>query len=249
MASYLYAIVRDDAAGKVDLQARGIDGAPIRAVSGAGLRGLVSTVDAEQFARTREGGDADLRWLEAVARAHDDVVRAIAGRTPTVPLRLGVVCHDDDAVADRLRETADVVSGLLDRVAGHEEWGVKIFAAAPSRQPVPSATPTSGTAYLQQRREALRRDAQASNVGVAEAEHVVTELLSLAAALRRHPPQDPRLSGARAPMVANVAFLVRTVDRDRFCDRARRLQEEQPGLDIETTGPWPAYSFTADDAP
>lgn len=249
MASYLYAIVRDEDAARAAIEARGVDGAPVRTVGAAGLACLVSTVDAGQFARTRDGGDADLRWLEAVARAHDDVVRAVASRTATVPLRLGVVCSDDDAVVDRLHETADVVSGLLERVAGHEEWGVKMFAASPRRQPVLSSAATSGTAYLQQRRQALQQDAQASDAGVAEAERVLTELSSLATAARRHAPQDPRLSGTRAPMVANVAFLVRTADRDNFCQRVRRLDDEQPGLEIVTTGPWPAYSFTAEDSP
>lgn len=76
----------------------GVAGAFVRLVRRAGLVAAVSDVPGEDFAEdTLKRHLEDLEWLEAVARAHHEVVAALAGRTTVLPLRLATVYRDDAA--------------------------------------------------------------------------------------------------------------------------------------------------------
>lgn len=243
VASYLYAV----ALAQPPLDGLiGIESAPVRCVDADGLTGLVSTVDADEFSDAALARNLqDAVWLEGIARAHDDVVRAAAAAVTTVPLRLGVVFDDDDAVVGRLREQDDTLRGVLHRVDGHDEWGVKMFSVADERRDAPAAAATSGTAYLQQRRQALRDRETAAEADAAQADAVFRELADVAAAARRYPPQDPRLTGSSAPMVLNASFLVRRTDHDTFRSVVDRLSGASPAGSLVLTGPWPPYSFAS----
>ena len=66
----------------------GVGGTPVRAVRAAGLAAVVATVGLEEF------GEAPLRrnlenlaWLDATARAHHQVIQALADAGPVVPMR------------------------------------------------------------------------------------------------------------------------------------------------------------------
>ncbi|WP_405434795.1 GvpL/GvpF family gas vesicle protein [Micromonospora sp. NBC_00617] len=86
--------------------------------------------------------------------------------------------------------------------------------------------------------------AAAVAAGRAGAVHVA--LCEVAVAGRRHAPQDRRLSGVPAPMALNGAYLVDTAALPRFTDLVGALGSRHPGLRLELTGPWPAYSFVAE---
>ena len=64
---------------------------------------------------------------------------------------------------------------------------------------------------------------------------------------RLHPPQSAQLSGRSESMVLNAAYLL---DDDRaagFAAAVEALSDRHPRLRLELTGPWPPYSFTAQD--
>jgi hypothetical protein len=183
--------------------------------------------------------------LERTAREHDEIVQASARLTTTLPLRLATICTDDDSARDRLRRLGDRALALLDRLDGREEWGVKLFATA-ATAPVPeTAGASSGTAYLQRRRQQMVQRDVAADTAVRAADEVYTRLAGVAVDARRHRPQDQRLTGAPLPMVLNAAFLV---DRDRVDDFRAAVAEfaaARPPDSIALTGPWPPYSFAA----
>ncbi|MEU3619104.1 GvpL/GvpF family gas vesicle protein [Streptomyces sp. NPDC006872] len=81
--------------------------------------------DFQETALRRHLGDLD--WLQTVARAHHTVIEALAARTTVLPLRLATVQLDDGRVEAMLSEGADEFSHALRRLAGHLEWGVKIY--------------------------------------------------------------------------------------------------------------------------
>jgi hypothetical protein len=244
VATYLYAITRGGTALDL-LQTRGVDDEPVRLLDDGELACAVGSVSLDEF-----GEDAltqnleDLAWLERVARRHDGVVRAVAQRTATVPLRLAVICRDDESARTRLRALGRRAGELLDRVEGREEWGVKVFAGAVASeaQGTPAA---SGTAYLQRRRQAVAEREDVVAAARRDAEMVFERLAAHAHAAVRHRPQDQRLSGAAAPMVLNAAFLV---DRDKiaeFQSVASEIAAERGPEALVVTGPWPPYSFAS----
>jgi Gas vesicle synthesis protein GvpL/GvpF len=250
-ATYLYAITRRPADGRL-AGLRGVADAPVRALAAGRLECLVSSVDLDEF-----GEDAlrvnleDLTWLERTARQHDDVVRAAARVTTTIPLRLATICADDDAAGQRLAELDGPAGAVLDELDGRDEWGVKVFAVD-DPQPgdvAPAAPGGSGAAYLQRRRSELHRRAARSELAGQAADAVYRQLAECAVRAYRHRPQDQRLSGVAAPMLLNAAYLV---DRQRAEDFRRAVDDlaaARPPEAIVLTGPWPAYSFASVEQP
>jgi len=224
--------------------ARGVDGETLRTVGSAGLTAVVGSVDLESFGE--EGLRRNLNnlgRLESIVRAHHAVIETVNRLGPTVPARLPAVYDDDARVRTMLEERRPALADAVDRVAGRQEWGVKAYAV-PSTAPAPeSSRPTSGTAYLQQRRAAVSARDATRSTALAEAEAVHSSLRPLAAAFRLHRPQEATLTGDSRWMLLNGAYLLDDGLVAAFRETVTRLAEEHPRLDLELTGPWPPYSF------
>ncbi|MCO5997184.1 GvpL/GvpF family gas vesicle protein [Actinoallomurus rhizosphaericola] len=249
---YLYGVAQDLSPDTLrDLP--GVAGAPVRTVADAGFTALVSTVDLEEFGETALRRNLEsLQWLEATARAHHDVVDTVARAAPTAPVRIATVYRDDDRVRELLRERRDELTEVLGRVVGRVEWGVKAYGTAEAAQE-PSggddaANEKPGMAYLRRRRLQQQSREEASRRLAEQAQEIHATLSEHAVASRQHPPQDPRLSGHEGTMILNVAYLLDEDRAETLAAAADELAARMPGVRIELTGPWPAYSFTELDA-
>lgn len=255
-AVWLYAVTPAPAPNGLT-QLAGLRDAPVRVVAGAGLVAVVSSVSRDEV-----GEDAlrrnleDLDWLAMTATAHDAVVAAVARWATAVPVRIATIFDDDDRVRDVLADHRSAFEDTIDLLAGRTEWGVKVYAAPNGTADVSGATPTrapedtvpsgqrSGTAYLLRRRAQLRARETAEHLAARDAGRVHTELGSLAVAVRRHPPQNSRLTGTSANMVLNAAYLVDDARAGHFAEAVSELDAQRPLLHLYLTGPWPPYSFS-----
>ncbi|WP_326824298.1 GvpL/GvpF family gas vesicle protein [Streptosporangium sp. NBC_01756] len=249
VGTYVYAITREPH-GSPPAELTGVGGAPVRTVEHAGLVAYVSTVPLEEFGeeplrRSLE----DLDWIGHTARAHNHVVEAVAETVPTAPVRLVTVYTSEEQVSELLARRHDDFVAVLSRVVGRREWGVKAYAeqeaAAPSTEEESVGGESPGTAYLKRRQASLHNQKDAQRHTVAQAERVHAALAAVAAASLRHRPQDPELSGRAEWMVLNGAYLVDDDRVDEFTAALDALRGQ--GIDLELTGPWAPYSFTALD--
>lgn len=228
----------------------GVAGAPVRLVTSGDLAAAVSPVPSADF---RE--DAlrrhleDLDWLEAVARAHHTVIEALCAHTTVLPLRLATVYLDDARVRAVLRDGAEMFRAGLDRLAGHLEWGVKIYVDTPAEAaaegPGAAADMSPGRAYLLARR-AQRHSRDEAHRAARDAASRVEEIgRELAAGHARHRVQQGRLASGAGENVLNDAFLVARDRAEDFRARVLAAGEGLPGVRIDVTGPWAPYSFAA----
>lgn len=243
---YLYAVTGTDVPDP-DVAA-GVDGSPVRRVVAGGLAAVVSSVDPVRFGEeSLRRNLEDLQWLETTARAHHAVVDATARGGPVAPVRFATVYLDDDRVRAMLGEREAEFTAALDRVRGRVEWGVKGFAVpsdAPAEpEPTPGAGP--GASYLARRLAERKRAARGQEDALAAAEDVHRALSAVAAASRRYPAQDPRLTGRREEMVLNAAYLV----EDDAPLREVVEQHADGPVRLELTGPWAPYSFATLEEP
>ncbi|MFI5488721.1 GvpL/GvpF family gas vesicle protein [Micromonospora echinaurantiaca] len=242
---WLHGVVRDvDPAVLAAIP--GMTGTPVRAVRAAGLSAVVSTAPLTEYGeQALRRNLEDLAWLERAARAHHAVVDALARRGPVVPARLATVHHDDARVAGQLTGRQAELTGLLDRLTGRGEWGVKGYQVpgALPRASEDTGTGGAGAAYLRRRRAQLTAREQGQRIAAEAAAAVHDTLAGYAVAARRHAPQDRRLSGAPTPMVLNGAYLVESARLAGFTALVAALGERHPELRLELTGPWPPYSF------
>jgi Gas vesicle synthesis protein GvpL/GvpF len=254
MATYVYAIARRPAPQRLRGM-RGVSGEPVRSIEHGGLSAIVGSVDPRRFGEEpARGGEEDLRALEGLLRAHHRVVQALAGSTTVLPLRLGTVYRGDERVEALLEDRRAEFETALERIAGRTEWGVKLLvdpavfdADREDREPDAGPAAGAGTRYLLRRRAEERSRQRRLDRAAALADGIHAALDAVAAASRRHAPQDARLSGRRGWMPLNGAYLV-DQGRDReLLAVVRRFDDPERGIHLELTGPWAPYSFTEEE--
>ncbi|MEV5550375.1 GvpL/GvpF family gas vesicle protein [Streptomyces sp. NPDC052309] len=248
---YVYAVCRPFGAA-LQSQLRGVAGDPPRLLNHHGLIAVVSHVPETDFSEEAlRARLEDLDWLAATARAHQQVIDALTVVTTPLPLRMATVFRDDSGVRVMIEEREDDFRRTLDRLEGRVEWGVKVYVEADPESAAQPAQPArraaSGRDYLRQRRMQTRahedRWARAEEL----AARLHETLSSRADDTRLHAPQNPALSGAAGRNVLNAAYLVRRDVSEEFVEMVDRAKDDVPGIRVELTGPWAAYSFAGEE--
>jgi hypothetical protein len=159
---------------------------------------------------------------------------------PVVPFGLCAVFASERGVRTMLAREHAQLSDALRQLRGMAEWGVKAHV---DEAPAPAATrrPASGVEYLARRQ--AERAGRADRGAIVDAMH--TRLSDRAAGAVLCAPQDPRLSGHAGRMALNAAYLVAGSDADAFAEIVRQAADRHrdDGIEVELSGPWPAYHF------
>jgi hypothetical protein len=227
----------------------------VERVEAGGLAALVSAVPRAEFAEEPLRRNLnELTWLARVARAHEAVLEEVLAATTIVPLRLCTLYDDEDSARAMLGRERAAIEEALERLAGRQEWAVKVLvdderlqAAALAASPVLEtreaelAARSEGSAYLERRRVERRVREQADSLAAEVADRVHARLQDWAIDAVTHPPQNRELSGHDGEMLLNGAYLVES-------DRAEGLRDlvahhRDVGARIELTGPWPPFNF------
>ncbi|GGY16216.1 GvpL/GvpF family gas vesicle protein [Streptomyces djakartensis] len=203
--------------------------------------------------------DDRLDWLESTVRSHHAVVTALAASGAAVlPLRHATVYPDEDTARQALDTRRAYFLSLLDRLTGHVELGVKIYAgpdvtppeAGAESAPDPVTGLRAGRAYLALRRRRQRRNEQAWRTVAQAAARLTATAAALSADRVTHTPERGGPGGsALGTNVGNDAYLV---PRDRvqaFRTGILAAAEGIPGLRVEVSGPWAPYSFALQPEP
>jgi hypothetical protein len=246
---YVYAVCRPFGAA-LQSQIGGVAGAPPGLLTHHGLVAVVSTVPERDFAEEplRQHLE-DLDWLSETARAHQGVIDALTTVTTPLPLRLGTVFRDDSGVRVMLEEREEEFRRALERLDGRVEWGVKVYAEpepAPQAEETPQR-PASGRDYLMQRRRRARASEDMWKRAESFASRLHGRLSAYAEESRLHNPQNAVLSGAAGRNVLNAAYLVPRAESEEFVELVDRTKDDEPGMRVELTGPWAAYSFVQEE--
>ncbi|WP_320776069.1 GvpL/GvpF family gas vesicle protein [Streptomyces sp. CRN 30] len=249
---YVYAVCRPLGA-PLQAQLTGVGGDPPRALHHRGLVAVVSHVPEADFAEeSLKAHLEDLDWLAATARAHQQVVDALTVVTTPLPLRMATVFRDDSGVRVMMEEREAAFLRTLERLDGRVEWGVKVYVETPGAAAGagaagdPAAKPVSGRDYLRQRRLRSRAGEELWQRAEEFAGRLHGTLSGHADDARLHAPQNPQLSGAAGRNVLNAAYLVRRNLSEEFVELVDAVKDDTPGIRVELTGPWAAYSFAAE---
>ncbi len=245
---YVYAVCRPFRSA-LQSQLTGVGGQPPRQLTHHGLIAVYSVVPEGDFAEEPLRAHLeDLDWLTRTARAHQGVIDALTAVTTPLPLRLATVFRDDSALRTMMEWREDYFRRTLDRLEGRVEWGVKVYVEPPAEDTGdPAGKPTSGRDYLQRRRRQVRDHEHTWQEATEFAGRLHATLSAYAEDSRLHNPQSPALSGAEGQNVLNAAYLVPRGDSEEFVEMVDRTKDEAPGMRVELTGPWAAYSFTGEE--
>ena len=247
VASYVYCVIRSARKPSAARVPAGLPGGsrPIVVPLGRSLWIALSEVPLERYGSDRlEVALRDLEWVAEIAVAHEAVVEHFAGLrdTAVVPMKLFTMFSTDTRAVDEMNARRREIAAVFSRIAGCEEWGVRVTRRA-SATALKPARVRSGTAFLEDRRR-LRDEARAASGKATDAAAAAYELLLPLAKDERRRNDSP--SGALPPLL-DAAFLVRARGRAKFRAAARRAARacDEAGAEMTITGPWPAYNFVA----
>ncbi|MQY35424.1 hypothetical protein SRB17_34020 [Streptomyces sp. RB17] len=260
---YAYAVVGSSATPERTALAavRGVADAPVTLVRTGGVAAAVSAVPRDEFSEAAlKTGLEDMRWLEATARAHHLVIETLARYSTVLPLRLATVYLDENRVRDMLREQEASLTTLLNRLADHDEWGVKVYAEVPpTSEPVPAQaggpadaaneSVNPGRAYLRSRRHQRQEREDAWRLAEEAVRRTEEQARGLAVERTRHRPQEGTLAQVPGVNVANDAYLVPRRLTETFRTRMLHAADGLHGVRVDVTGPWAPYSFTTPPGP
>lgn len=235
-------------------------------VEGRGMCVLVSKIDTDNFknevkkllSKLAKTAGVVPSGAEGILRSHEDVVDTLMKLTTVVPFKFGTILKDEKATSKMLKDYEKKFKKLLSKFRGREEWGIKVYAdnqefkkhleqIEPKFKKLKEKKGKSsrGTAYLLGRK---MEDQLKDNVAARLAK--ITGLIfqkagkdAYDAQLNKTLPQ--KLTGKNTEMILNTAFLVEKEKVASFRSQIEKLREkyESMGLEIEVSGPWPAYSF------
>lgn len=198
-------------------------------------------------------------WVARTALRHEAVLSAAMAGGPVIPARLCTVFTDAGAVVQSLAGDHDRLSTTLRYLQSRSEWGLKVYLDAarldagiddsdPKLRAIEEATigASPGKVYLltkkrEARREELRRERTQEAL-----DRVLDGLESLPISLHQRSLLAADITGRAEPMVLNVAALVSDDDLLAYHAEVQVLKAElaEEGFSIETSGPWPPYSFS-----
>ncbi len=252
--TYVFAVCRTADPDTLAATAGHAGGGPLRLLALGRLALLVQDVPAEAFSeeelRRRLGDRAD---LERCARDHHAAVVAAGVSGPVVPFPLATLYRSDRRAVEALSSGEGRFTELLDRLAGHVEWAVKVHLSPTAARPEPVTrepreTPGGGTgrAYLSRVSGRQRRADEERRTALEAAERIDRALRQHASAAVRHRLHSPELTGRGNAQVLNAAYLVAENAHPSFARALTELRttRDLACVEIDVTGPWVPYSFT-----
>jgi hypothetical protein len=230
---------------------RGLPGArPVRLIdAGRGLWLIAADAPLARYGPAPvERRLRDLGWVSSCAMAHEAVVEHFGRLGTVVPMKLFTLFSSDARAVEDIRRARPRLDRLLVRLAGRQEWGVRLTldggATRPAVAPGRGGRAGSGTAFLL--RKKAEQDAARQTLARAqrEAERVYRALARRADDAHRRPPVD---AAGGTGLLLDAAFLVpvATAPRFRAAAKAEAGQAATRGARLTLTGPWPPYSFAA----
>jgi hypothetical protein len=220
--------------------------APRRLVAVGPIAAVVENVAVEEFeGENLERNLADRDWLERMVRHHEAVIESLLGGRAVVPMRFGSIFSTEAGLRSMLEENATAFIGMLDRVRGRTEWGVRVNADREAMvrglAPAPTAAGSGGD-YLRRRKAEMKADEEVGAEAARIAREVHEALVERA--------EDGVVLQPRVPdpqTLITSAYLVPFSDQDAFLASAKELDAKYEGISLDVTGPWPPYSFISAD--
>jgi hypothetical protein len=229
---YVYGVFRSEKELTFGSIGIGVPPARVSTVSHEGLAAVVSDGPFGVPDPTRDNVLAHQRVQETVMREHT-----------LLPMAFGITLRSRDDVVELLRSAHDAFHGVLTRLEGHVELGLKVLwdrdrvaRELESRDPElgrskeePPGSPNR--VEYERRLEAALRERAAH-----DSQALVDALRTMAAAVRVVSPIGER-------MILNAAFLVAREREPAFDAKVRALAARFELLTFQFTGPWAPYHF------
>lgn len=235
-ALYLYGIALH-ARRAVQIVAEGVDGlAPVEPIPAGEFDCWISRVDRAEYADRLADNMENLEWLATVGVRHQRAVAELSTKVEILPARFGTVFLGEESLAAHVAGEKKSIQSVFKKIAGAEEWGIKVFRTATSEKPA-MIEAASGTDYLKRKAQSVMPRQRAEDPALLAFVRALASLSVDAAPGGKASVGQPHLAW-------HGSFLVRRAEQKKFAGALKKLTAQLTDTyRVECSGPWPPYSF------
>ncbi|MCF7888938.1 MAG: GvpL/GvpF family gas vesicle protein [Victivallales bacterium] len=228
---------------------------------------VISEVSKLDFEKDNlEKNIANMEWLENQVRIHESVIDATLSekQLALVPFKFATVFYNTASLKSFIADYSESLLNNLLFLSDKEEWGVKIYCDNnrleksilendPSVKKMDeeiSASAPGKAFFIKKKKLELIKDLLHNKTNEYGKE-CFQNLKKLSVQAKINKLQSKELTGKETDMILNAVFLVDGDNIPEFTDIVLDLKNKynSMGLDIDCTGPWPAYNFCKIDKP
>lgn len=197
---------------------------------------------------------SDIQWLTPRVIAHERVVSGLSQQFPFYPSRFGTLFSSNASLSAFASSTQKALVAFFTSIGEKLEWGLK-FYGDPFRAAeilaqrdglLHQGKPQGGASYLKLRQLQREQNASKQSVLVQSFDRALRSLQSQYRDIVLRPIIAAKTESKREEIVGNLAILVSPHESQKLIEWANdwnQTQMSESAMRVETTGPWPAYSF------
>ena len=254
---YLYCI-RKKGNGKFSV--KGIGGGEVFSIPYRSLEAIVSEVDLDEFdsEEIQKKAQEDLKWIGEKAQEHEKVIEGAMATGPVIPMQFGVIFKTKEKLEETLSKKFDQFKQSLEKLAGKQEWSVKVFlkknifreaienqneAVLAKKKEIEAMT--KGMAFFAQKQidkvVEEEKDKELDRI----TEDIYENLGQLSFSKNRAKILEKDFTGRVEEMILNSFYLIEESKLSQFQKMVEDFKEKynSRGVVIEMAGPWPYYHF------
>lgn len=201
---------------------------------------------------------SDIDWVEINAREHIRVISLIMEQSTVIPFRFGTIYHSEASLANFVTDYSDSLIENFHQVDGTEEWSVKVYCdrkvlegqidelsevAASLEKQIMASSP--GKAFLLKRKKIDLTEYEIDRLCKVYGQKYFDDFESLSESTFLNNLLPKEFTGRQDSMILNATFLVIKDKVPDFMDAVSVLKQRDwnSGFIIESSGPWPPFSF------
>jgi hypothetical protein len=201
---------------------------------------------------------SNIQWMETHAKEHTDVISMSMENNTVIPFKFGTIFLSEDSLKKFVTDYSVSFNENFTQIKGKEEWAVKIYcniktlseqidelseATAALEKQIRASSP--GKAYLLERKKKQLIEEETNRLCKHFGQIYFDEfkMISDSSFLNNLLPKE--YTGRTDTMILNATFLVCKNKVNDFKNTSDTMVEKgrNHGFSIETTGPWPLFSF------
>jgi hypothetical protein len=201
---------------------------------------------------------SNIQWVETHAMEHTDVINMSMENNTVIPFKFGTIFRSEDSLKKFVTDHSITFNENFTQIKEKEEWTVKIYCniktlseqidelsepCAALEKKIMASSP--GKAYLLERKKIILIENEVERLckNFGQTYYDEFKLVSEETCLNNLLPKEH--TGKTETMILNATFLVWKNKVKDFKNTSDTMVEKarNHGFSIETTGPWPLFSF------
>jgi hypothetical protein len=231
----------------------------LKTIAAGGFYVIVKYVSESEFSEENfKMNLSNIYWLENNAREHVEVINLIMKQKAVIPFKFGTIFLTEVSLMKFITDYSNSLIENFQHIEAKEEWSVKIYCdrkslseqidelseeTAALEKQIMASSP--GKAYLLKRKKSELIENEMDRICKSYGQNYYNEFKNLSASTNLNNLLPKEFTGREDTMILNASFLVSKTKVGDFLNTVAVLREKDgnSGFFIETTGPWPPFSF------